>query len=75
MTQKCRVLQYIQCFGSITSAQAFADLGIVRLGSRIFDLRRDGYQITSETMRGKNRFGELVTYTVYRLDDGSKEGA
>ena len=36
VTQKEMVLQYMQDFGSITPVQAFQDLGIMRLGARIF---------------------------------------
>ena len=43
------------------------DLGITRLASRIHDLRELGIEIDSETIKGKNRYGETVHYTRYSL--------
>lgn len=71
MTQKERVLQYMQEFGSITPVQAFADLGIMRLSARIFDLEADGVQIGRTMERGKNRYGEAVHYTRYFIEERS----
>jgi hypothetical protein len=48
MTQKDRILYYLRRFGSITPVEAFSELGCYRLGARIYDLRADGYDITSE---------------------------
>lgn len=66
MTQCERILKYMRDFGSISTMQAFTDLGITRLASRIHDLRRCGYSIESETHTGKNRYGEDTHYSVYR---------
>ena len=41
-TQNDRVLSYIRKFGSINPIQALADLGVMRLASRIADLKRMG---------------------------------
>lgn len=62
-----RIIQYIQTFGSISTMQAFSDLGVTRLASRIHDLRMQGYSIVSETKTGNNRFGEAVSFKVYSL--------
>lgn len=42
MTQCEKVLAYIERHGSITSWQAFEDLGITRLSGRIHDLTQRG---------------------------------
>ena len=42
-TQKDRVVAYINEFGSITTWQAYADLGITRLSARIWELKEEGY--------------------------------
>ena len=68
MTQCERIIDYINKHGSITTMEAFNDLGITRLASRIHDLRDDGYQIKRETIRGKNRYGEPVHYMRYSLE-------
>jgi hypothetical protein len=59
-------------FGSISTLEAFNDLGVARLASRIHDLKRQGYNIISETKSSKNRYGESVSFKVYRLAE--KEG-
>ena len=66
MTQCERILKYMGDFGSISTMQAFADLGITRLASRIHDIKRMGIEIESETKTGTNRYGESTHYSVYR---------
>ena len=62
-----RVLKYLDDFGSITPLQALADLGIMRLGARIYDLRKKGYSIIRETEKSRNRYGQPVRYARYRM--------
>ena len=66
MTQCERILKYIDDFGSINNAQAFMDIGVARLASRIHDLKRRGEQIIAETVYTKNRYGEPTHYAVYK---------
>lgn len=68
MTQKDRVLKYMQDFGKITPLDAIREFGCLRLSARVFDLKRDGYNIVSETETSKNRYGESVSYASYRLE-------
>lgn len=67
MTQCEKVIKYINRFGSITTLDAFKDLGITRLAARIHDLTDEGYEFDRKTESGKNRFGEKVYYTRYFL--------
>ena len=67
MNQCKRILEYIQRYGSISDREAVIDLGIGRLASRICDLRKEGYDIISERVKGKNRFGETNYYARYKL--------
>ena len=67
MKQTDRVLEYMKANGSITSGQAMNDLGIMRLASRISDLRKLGYPIVSECVTGQNRFGEPTRWARYRM--------
>ena len=53
-----RVFDYMVEFGSITSLQAFNDLGNSRLSATIFSLKKKGVIINGETKTVKNRFGE-----------------
>lgn len=69
MTQCDRIIQYIRERGGITTAQAFTDLGITRLSGRIFDLRQKGIPIMAETKVGKNRYGEKIRFTEYKIQE------
>lgn len=65
-TQEERIISYIDKHGSITTLDAFRDLGITRLPARIHDLRRDGIDIDGEMIEEENRFGEKVRVMCYR---------
>lgn len=67
LTQCDRILRHLRDHGSITSLEAISEYSILRLAARIKDLKRRGYNITSETVRGVNRYGEPTRYSVYRL--------
>ena len=68
-TQCERVLKYMHDFGSINPAQAMDDLGVMRLGARIWDLKRAGHPITRKMVKKKNRYGEPVSFAEYRLEE------
>ena len=63
MTQKERVLKYMQDFGVITPYAAFRDLGITKLSTRIGELRRDGEYLKMMLML---RTGKLKSVTENR---------
>ena len=67
-TQCDRILRHLKDFGSISSLEAIQEYGILRLASRISDLKKQGYAISSETATGKNRYGEVTHFSVYRLN-------
>jgi hypothetical protein len=56
-------------YGSITSLEAVNEYGIMRLASRINDLRAQGIAIVSEVKTGKNRYGEDTHFAVYKLKE------
>ena len=66
-TQNERILKYIADFGSITQLEALSDLGVMRLASRISDLRSLGYPIISEQATVQNRYGEKCHIRRYRM--------
>lgn len=66
-TQAQRVLDYMDTFGSITQLEALKDLGVMRLASRISDLKKQGYPITSDVVAVKNRFDEDCYIKRYKL--------
>ena len=65
MTQKERIKKYLDDFGSITPLEAMRDLGIMRLGARIWDLKRDGEPIIKRMESHKNRYGKTTHYARY----------
>ena len=67
LTQCERILRHLEDFGSITSLEAMSEYGIMRLASRINDLKGMGYPILSERASSKNRYNETTSYSVYRL--------
>lgn len=69
MGQKKRVLEYIEEFGSISSLEAFRDLGITRLSDVIFRLKKDGYGFETSVDVRKNRFGETCRFARYSRKD------
>lgn len=69
-TQCQRIINYIKEFGSISTIEAFNDLGVARLASRIHDLKRQGFPIVTSPGTAKNRYGETVHYSVYSLKCG-----
>ena len=70
MTQKQLILRYIRDFGSITPFQAFSDLGITKLATRISEMRReDGLEFNIESVKKKNRYGNTVVYSKYSMKE------
>lgn len=66
-TQAERILDYMDQFGSITQYDALKDLGVMRLASRISELKKKGYPIQSEVVSVKNRFEEDCYIKRYSL--------
>ena len=67
MTQCEIVLNYIEEHGSITARQAY-QLGIMRLASRISDLKRAGFDIKSDTVKVKCRDGSVSYVSRYSMN-------
>ena len=68
MTQTMKVLRHLQDYGTITPLDALREYGIMRLGARIYDLRRHGYSIEKKLVQGRNRYGEVTHWAEYRLE-------
>ena len=73
MTQTERVLEHIRERGSITPLEAIKEYGIMRLASRVCDLKRRGYEIERTIETAKNRNGEPVRYARYSLRGAAVE--
>lgn len=66
-TQNERVLDYMRKKGSITQQEAITYLGVMRLASRISDMRSRGVPIVDEWVKVTNRWGEKCRIKRYRL--------
>ena len=69
MTQAQRIIEYIKAHGSITSMEAF-EMGITRLAAVVFDLRRNGIDVVTDTVESVNRYGEKVHFARYWIRGG-----
>ena len=67
MSQKERVLEYMKEHGSISSMEAFRDLGVTRLSAVVFNLRADGYKVKAGNEKSVNRFGEKTNFARYSI--------
>ena len=67
MTQAEQILDYMNRFGSITPMEAFTDLGVTKLATRVSEMRRDGVPIGKKLEKNVNRLGKRVQYMRYWL--------
>lgn len=62
------VLDYMEKNGSIDAWTAIHELNILRLGARIYDLKKLGYQIKSTMIYRKDESGRLKKWARYELE-------
>lgn len=72
MTQCEQILRHLQDYGSITSLEAMSEYGIMRLASRISDLKLLGYNIRSQGVKGMNRYGQPTRYVRYFMEEAKR---
>ena len=72
-TQTQIVLDHLQKYGKITTWEAITEYGITRLGSRIYDLRKDGHKIKSRSETVKTRLGNKTSIAIYELEEQNNE--
>ena len=68
-TQINRILAYLDENKKITQIQALNDLGIMRLASRMSDLKQMGYPISKKMITVYNRYGEECRVAEYSLKE------
>jgi len=71
ITQRDRVLAYIKSEGHISSWDAYRDLGVTQLATRIKELKGKGYKFRKERIRTTTRFGVKTHYDNYFLVEES----
>jgi predicted transcriptional regulator len=64
-----RIFNYIKDFGSITTFEAFTELGCTRLSEYIRQLRLE-HNIKDTWITSTNRYGEKVQFKKYWLEEG-----
>lgn len=66
MTQADRIRKYLDEKGSISSMEAFAELGITKLATRISEMIRKGEKFQKIPEKGFDRYGGAVSYMRYK---------
>lgn len=72
-TQTEKVYDYINEHGSITQYEAFTELGIMRLASRISDLKKADFKIDTKYKTVTGRDGTKTKIAVYSWKVKAKE--
>lgn len=67
MTQCDMILRHLREEGSITPLDALSKFGCMRLGARIWDLKRRGHKIVKVTETALNRYGQETRFARYHL--------
>lgn len=67
MTQHQQIIAYMNDHGTITPMQAFRDLKITKLATRISELKRRGVDIETAYIDSENDQGNHYRYAMYRL--------
>lgn len=65
MTQNDQIKAHLDAGKSITPIEALTAYGIMRLASRISDLKRSGYPIITEIVKREND-GKTIKFARYR---------
>lgn len=64
LTQNQKILHYLVDHGSITPLEALSTFGCMRLASRISDLKKEGYPITSTIIKDRDSGQRYAVYTL-----------
>jgi hypothetical protein len=73
MTQNEEVLEYLKKHKSITQLEALRELGIMRLASRISDLRKEGEPIFKRMIEVRARNGRKAYVAEYSMKEAGNE--
>ena len=71
--QTTKILRHIRQHGSITPLEALQEYGIMRLASRMCDIKRAGFEVHKEMETSNNRYGEAVRYARYTIPELRKD--
>lgn len=65
--QRQIVMEHLQKYGTLTPLEALYEYGIMRLASRVCELRKMGAKIEDETIYYTNKLGQQKHYSKYFL--------
>ena len=68
-SQKDIILEHLEKYGSISTMECFKKYRITDLQHAIMLLRKEGYNITDEWVKPKNKDGYANKFKVYYLED------
>lgn len=71
MSIQSKILEYLKKGKSLNSKECEKLFGTQRLGAYICNLRKAGYNIIGQNEKGKNRFGDVVVWTRYKLEENT----
>jgi hypothetical protein len=74
-TQCARVLSHLEGGETLTALEALNKYGIMRLATRVFELKQLGYPIKTTFKSVINRYGEEVRVAVYSLKINDEGGS
>ena len=73
--QTLRLQDHFEAGNTITSLEAFTQLGITQLSARISGLEDTGFQVHREWIKVANRFGEQCSVVQYSMGQELKVAA
>ena len=68
-SQKKQVLWYLQRHETKNSFLCYFDLQIVDLQHAIYELRKEGYNITDRWVKKTNKRGKKIKFKEYKLEE------
>tara|TARA_R100001163_G_scaffold60058_1_gene49075 strand:+ start:1186 stop:1473 length:288 start_codon:yes stop_codon:yes gene_type:complete len=64
-TQTDAIMWHLKNYGNITSWEAIQKYGVTRLASKIYNMRKNGYEIESVILHTTNRFNRNIQIAKY----------
>lgn len=68
MSQRQRILSYLEEGNALTRLNSWEQLGIIEAPARISELRAAGHKIKTEKVSVTNRYGEKVQVAKWTID-------
>ena len=76
MSKTCqRIYHYMALHNGITQAEAFLELGVGRLGARIFEIKGYGVPVMTEMIKVTKKDGSeahVARYKIYRGEESAQ---